>query len=162
MAVFLRDCVWVLGMASGSSGRAAKALNSSANSCGPQKDVLWTGFWGCCPACSRAPELKQALPQASVAGTTGTGNWPADCFCVCLFSRRIGQLANQLRPLAALAEDLGFVPNTHLAKVTTAGKISSKRSDALFWLHKRTGVHTQTHKIHPLQIQDHKFRGVAR
>jgi hypothetical protein len=43
-----------------------------------------------------------------------------------------GEMAQWLRALAALPEDLGWIPSTHMV-ATTICSSSSRGSDALFW-----------------------------
>ena len=46
----------------------------------------------------------------------------------------IGEIVQQLRTLAALAEDLGLIPGTSATwQLTTVYKSSSRESNTLFW-----------------------------
>jgi hypothetical protein len=45
------------------------------------------------------------------------------------------------RALAALAEDLGYIPSTHIRQLTNACNSSSRDSDIVFWLLGAPGTH---------------------
>lgn len=68
---------------------------------------------------------------------------------------RAGELAQQVRVTAALAEDPRLVPSTHMAANTCDS--SSRGFDALFWLSRAPGtyvVHTSMQEnIHTYKIE---------
>jgi hypothetical protein len=47
------------------------------------------------------------------------------------FDLRAGEMAQHLRALTALAEDVGLIPGTHIRELTTACNSSPGRSTAL-------------------------------
>lgn len=60
----------------------------------------------------------------------------------------VGEMARPLGVLAALAEDQGWIPNTHIRWLTTVCDSSSKGSDIghLLLVSLRAHTHTPTHK----------------
>jgi hypothetical protein len=73
---------------------------------------------------------------------------------------RAGEMAQKLRGLAALAEDLSSVHSTHFVQLVTTGNCNSRESDALLWplqVHELMGTtHTHTHKAIYVYITTHK------